>query len=199
MKATGRRPMQPSASKIGCWTVLFAITVAVPGCGGKTQQDGSSSTSGRNSVDAAGGVSSSFGGRPATGTAVDAGGVTFQSGGSGGDIPINTDVSITGGRTSQAGSAGVGQEGSCDGAALTIAIINGAVGGLGNCTYLPANDGSGQVGRLRGAVVLDGEGRVVDNTGLTGASKQAWLDALANQRWSCYAGQTLQYLCSVAP
>jgi hypothetical protein len=49
--------------------------------------------------------------------------------------------------------------------------------------------------QLHGAVVIDDEGRVVDNTGVTGAAKQGWLRELAGQRWLCLAGTTLGYSC----
>jgi hypothetical protein len=51
-----------------------------------------------------------------------------------------------------------------------------------------------------GQIVLDSTGRVVDNTGTTyqsTSSKQAWLDSLANDRWTCLAGQTIPYQCAV--
>jgi hypothetical protein len=52
-----------------------------------------------------------------------------------------------------------------------------------------------RLGSLRGAVVLDDEGRVVDVTGLTDERKKRWLDDLADQRWPCLAGQTIGYAC----
>jgi hypothetical protein len=50
---------------------------------------------------------------------------------------------------------------------------------------------------IRGAIVIDDDGRVIDNTGLEGDAKQSWLDKLANQRWLCLAGQTIGYECKV--
>jgi hypothetical protein len=49
-----------------------------------------------------------------------------------------------------------------------------------------------------GEVTLDGEGRVVDNTRLSAAKKQNWLDGLANDRWPCLADRTLSYTCASA-
>jgi hypothetical protein len=54
------------------------------------------------------------------------------------------------------------------------------------------------------AVVIDCEGRAVellhlpDNTRLlTGDARQAWLDSLANDRWPCFAGQSVQFGCVI--
>jgi hypothetical protein len=92
------------------------------------------------------------------------------------------------------GGAG-GEGGGCDPATLWRAI--GAPGGFLVCRAAPPNlDPTQKPGPGRGAVVLDADGRVIDNTGLDGATKQAWLDELAAQRWPCLAGQTLGYACS---
>jgi hypothetical protein len=63
---------------------------------------------------------------------------------------------------------------------------------LGDC-WLSSRDGS----QPWGYIVVDNDGRVVDNTGIPATSRQAWLDKLADQRWPCLAGQTIQYSCSV--
>jgi hypothetical protein len=55
------------------------------------------------------------------------------------------------------------------------------------------------VPRTAGYVVLDGDGRVVDNTSLSGEGKQMWLDGLSTMRWPCLAGQTLQFTCFECP
>jgi hypothetical protein len=54
------------------------------------------------------------------------------------------------------------------------------------------------------AVVIDCEGRVVElltlpdlTPLLSGAERQAWLDSLANDRWPCFAGQSVQIMCWV--
>lgn len=54
------------------------------------------------------------------------------------------------------------------------------------------------------AVVIDCEGRAIellhlpDNTPLlTGDVRQAWLDSLANDRWPCFAGQSVQFGCVI--
>jgi len=52
-----------------------------------------------------------------------------------------------------------------------------------------------EVNRFNGAVVFDDEGRLIDNTGLTGSEKQSWLDQFAGERWVCLAGNTIGYRC----
>jgi radical SAM superfamily enzyme YgiQ (UPF0313 family) len=54
------------------------------------------------------------------------------------------------------------------------------------------------------AVVIDCDGKAVellrlpDQTPLfTGTERQAWLDSLANDRWPCFAGQSVQFSCIV--
>jgi hypothetical protein len=48
-----------------------------------------------------------------------------------------------------------------------------------------------------GYVVLDGEGRVIDNTifGSADSRRQAWLDSLADYRWPCLAGERIPFAC----
>jgi hypothetical protein len=75
---------------------------------------------------------------------------------------------------------------------LWDAVTRGAVG-AGNCyPFSPAG-----YTPLMGEIVFDSEGRVVDNTGIPSDTKQTWLDKLADQRWPCLAGQTIQYSCTV--
>lgn len=54
------------------------------------------------------------------------------------------------------------------------------------------------------AVVIDCDGRAIEllslpdqTPWLSGAERQAWLDSLANDRWPCYAGQSVQFTCMV--
>ena len=54
------------------------------------------------------------------------------------------------------------------------------------------------------AVVIDCDGRVIELLKLpeqtplfSGAERQAWLDSLANDRWPCFAGQSVQFSCMV--
>jgi hypothetical protein len=55
-----------------------------------------------------------------------------------------------------------------------------------------------------GPVVLDCDGRAIELLSLpsqtrlfTGDARQAWLDSLANDRWPCFAGQSVQFTCMV--
>ena len=54
------------------------------------------------------------------------------------------------------------------------------------------------------AVVIDCDGRAIellslpDQTPLfSGDARQAWLDAMANDRWPCFAGQSVQFTCMI--
>jgi len=54
------------------------------------------------------------------------------------------------------------------------------------------------------AVEIDCDGRVVDllypsdrTPVLSGDARQAWLDSLANDRWVCFAGQSVQFTCMI--
>jgi hypothetical protein len=56
------------------------------------------------------------------------------------------------------------------------------------------------------AVVIDCEGRAVEilrlpeqTPLLKGDARQAWLDSLANDRWPCFAGQSVQFMCTFIP
>jgi len=47
-----------------------------------------------------------------------------------------------------------------------------------------------------GAVTLDATGAVVANTGpVLESTEGAWIDEMADQRWPCLAGQTIEYCC----
>jgi hypothetical protein len=95
----------------------------------------------------------------------------------------------SGGASADAGST-------CDVDALWTAIT---VQVIGECHEASAMLGPEErLSRRRGAVVIDDEGRAIDNTGLTGDTKQEWLDRLAGQRWPCLAGQSIGYQCTVA-
>jgi hypothetical protein len=96
-----------------------------------------------------------------------------------------------------AGAAGANPDGDCEGEAwlsLWDAITTASVG-RGQCFIQDPPPMGEMVDRRHGAVVIDGDGRVIDNTGLTGIEKQPWLDALADRRWPCFAGRTIGYRC----
>ncbi len=163
------------------WLMLGVLAVC---CGGESK---SRSSAGDGKATATGGTSSSSGGAPAGDAPA-------------GDAPAGDAPAGDG----QAGSACVctivfsgagGKDGDCDPATLWRAL--GTAGGFLVCREAsPHLDPTEKPGPGRGAVVLDADGRVIDNTGLEGAAKQAWLDDLAAQRWPCLAGETLGYSCS---
>jgi hypothetical protein len=93
-----------------------------------------------------------------------------------------------------AGAGGSDATNTCNLDVLWTAIDSGSVGRV-QCTIQDPPYTGEAVNPLDGAVVFDHEGRVIDNTGLTGEDKQYWLDDLANERWLCLADQTIGYKC----
>ena len=93
------------------------------------------------------------------------------------------------------GAQNVSQDASCDVATLEAAV-NRVMNGACSARVSSSNPNY--------AVVIDCEGRVVElltlpnqTPLLSGAERQAWLDSLANDRWPCFAGQSVQILCRV--
>jgi hypothetical protein len=76
---------------------------------------------------------------------------------------------------------------------VTLSVSH-AVGGY--CMgYRPSPDGGFDIG---GYIVLDSEGRVVENTAFGAAEvqrKQSWLDYMSGYRWPCLAGETIPFTC----
>ncbi len=98
-----------------------------------------------------------------------------------------------------AGDHSVGGGDTCDDSTLWLEINEGSVGGLGECHAASATLAPDEhLGPTRGVVVIDADGRVVDNTGLTGSRKNDWLAQLMDQRWICLAGQSIGYKCTIA-
>ena len=125
-------------------------------------------------------VPGGFGGTGGLGS----GGGSVLQGGSGGNWNDGS-ASDSGGQSLVDGSCG-------DRMNLLLDTIWNTPTGRGVGCELTTKDGGGYSGQ----VVLDQEGRVIDNTGIDdAASRQAWLDSIADQRWPCLAGQVLQYLC----
>jgi hypothetical protein len=90
---------------------------------------------------------------------------------------------------------------SCDVNALTSAVSGAAGGATGWPCQASAPSYPGQPTY---AVVIDCDGRAIElltlpnqTPLLTGDARQAWLDSLANDRWPCYAGQSVQFTCMV--
>ena len=174
---------------------LAAATLLIC-CGGKslTTQTSDGGGLGGSKSSAVGGSSS---GSPAAGgTSLATGGAAYDGG--------NLITVSAGGATNEygcpvpeAGAAGAEDE-SCGGdAVLFKAIVDGATGGLGACEFVAPPGPDQKVDLLHGAVIIDGTGRVVDNTGLTGGNKPRWFDQLCNRRWPCLAGMTLYYSCTI--
>jgi anaerobic magnesium-protoporphyrin IX monomethyl ester cyclase len=88
-------------------------------------------------------------------------------------------------------------DGLCDVTGLEQAVKRGTSSmSCSQYSWLPSGEGY--------AVVIDCEGRVVELLSpyqrtplLTGAARQAWLDSLANDRWPCFAGQSVQFTCMI--
>jgi hypothetical protein len=76
------------------------------------------------------------------------------------------------------------------------AIVVIAVG-IGHCDVKDPPASGGAVDRLHASVVVDHEGRIVDNTGVTPDEVQDWLETVVrDQRWPCLADQTIGYQCT---
>jgi hypothetical protein len=89
----------------------------------------------------------------------------------------------------------------CDPQSIWQAVSAGLPVTEGGC-YLTPTDSAGKfIGNnyIWGNIVIDSEGRVMDNTGyyLSAEQRQSWLDSVANDRWPCLAGQTLAYSCFI--
>jgi hypothetical protein len=84
---------------------------------------------------------------------------------------------------------------SCDVYALMDAVSRATSWG---CQAIPSTSDSAY------AVVIDCDGRAIELLSLpgqtpllSGDARQAWLDSLANDRWACFAGQSVQFTCMV--
>jgi hypothetical protein len=175
-----------------------AATLLLFSCGGKSVETPASTAGSGSEPMGDGGSAASSGGAP---SASGASGRTEPA--VGGD-PNDVGPYITieaGGKIGAAGAADLGAGAptmACESRLLMKAIVRGSVGGFGTCQFAPPPGDGEKLDRARGAVVLDREGRVIDNTGLNPTAKQAWLEELMDQRWPCLAGQTLGYTCRPA-
>ena len=173
------------------WQLVLLVGAMAFGCGADTIGDsepavgaGGSSTGGTDSAGASAGTSDAG----AAGTA-DSGGASTT----GGQAPTGGGTP-SGGQSAEAG--GAGGEDECDTGLLweTVTRNNGVIGACfpWNCGY------SGYL--LPGAIRFDAEGRVTDVTGLYPEewATDEWQQFIADNRWPCYANQTLAYCCQVA-
>ncbi|HEX7507581.1 MAG TPA: hypothetical protein VF550_12460 [Polyangia bacterium] len=143
-------------------------------------------------VGAGGSSSGTGGGIQGDGGALGTGGASTRSGGAGGAGGAGGIVPSQGGQTG--GRPDGAEAGSVDAACETNALwraITTRPNPFTSC--YPTPDGG-----VGSDVVLDSEGRVVENTGLSGAERQNWLDNLSSQLWLCLAGRTLHYSCFTA-
>jgi hypothetical protein len=177
-----QRGMPQSIPRATSRWLLVVILPLCSYCRGKTAGGGDAADS---STAALGGASS-----VAAGTTSNAGGNAITS-------TTVTDGAIVP-NTSAGSQAGAGGDlgDTCDVTALWTAIV-GQTGGVTACWEAsPMLEPGEELGPLRGAVVIDDEGRVVDLTGRTGERKQQFLDKVADKRWPCLAGQTIGYECA---
>jgi hypothetical protein len=120
--------------------------------------------------------------------------VTPQGGSAGGRGTGGTG-GATGGAASQGGNAGPAQDGGGDDGGTAAppdaqcdwAPIGEALCGTGPCQPEPAGP--------EGTITFDSEGRVIEIIGVGSVSYQGLVYALANDRFPCMAGQTIQYGC----
>jgi hypothetical protein len=156
---------------------ILAIAVVVA-CGGAGMR-----ATGRDAGQGGGGVSSG-----GAGGVVDTGGMAMDVQGSapaqGGSLGSDLDATVV--------------DSSCDQSKLWDEIVESA-NLMFHAVYCgeipdPRPDGGIYDG---GYVVFDGDGRVIDNTvfGDSESIKQAWLDSLADYRWSCLAGKRIPFAC----
>jgi len=152
--------------------------------------------------DAKAGSGGAFVLRLGTGGISSGGGGGLASGGGGGSGGSGGDALSRGGSDGHADDAGVSS--SVDALCLDIGddswndlwdqIERGAAA-FGFCWQ--TTDG-GRIGSRQGKLVFDGEGRIVENTGIGDrARRQAWLASLSCTRWPSLAGQELAYVCFV--
>jgi hypothetical protein len=182
MNGRKRTNCNEASSKRGRRRLSFAVAVVLAGCGGL----------GSMHVTTDGAPSNRGGGGGAGGGLSGSGGSSWGG-----------NTSSSGGARSEGGLIGPGNLGSvndsgtsadyhsCDFGALWLAI-EGGVGAIGPCD-LALDAGTGTYG---GDVAFDSDGSVIANTGISNPTDlQAWLASLANERWTCLAGQTISYLC----
>jgi hypothetical protein len=173
---------------------IFSIAVLVASCGGTGMR-----ATGRDSGQGSGGVSSSGAGGIAGTGGITIGGVLSQDGApsqggsSGPDFAaavIDTVIEICGCTFSSVSS--------CDQSKLWDEVVSSVnlISYAAYCNEIPDPGPDGSIAD-GGYVVLDGEGRVIDNTifGSSDSMKQAWLDSLADYRWPCLASERIPFDC----
>jgi hypothetical protein len=157
----------------GTRAALLSLVTLLVGCGGETgDSDGSKSpTSGGGvAIDGGSGGSYSTGGNHNTGGT----GAVLRETGDATDEP---------------------EDNECKDTALYNAIRRVATGGGSGCVIWLEKPPEGfdlTSYRIRGAIVLDSEGRIVE---VVGSGYLGYLDSYASESWPCYANQTIEYAC----
>ncbi len=183
-----REAVPPALPRTGSWHVLLAVGVVLTGCGARGLQSTGGDAAQAGGAGAGGALSSGTAGLggtrdiiPSTGRGT--GGVTAQAG------------AADSGVAAQGGSDGGGQDSVCDMAALQFALQDAAIpSGLGMCIMDTDPSLSSTLGQPWGVIIIDGDGRLVVATG----PAQKLVYTLADQRWTCVAGSTFLYWCSIA-
>ena len=125
-------------------------------------------------------------------TSSDSGGRYGDSGGGGvggtGETGQSGGSSAAGGQGAEGGVAGGGDD--CNEFWLWYTV--GDVVGMAECG--PSAELCSR-STPWGVVVFDSEGRGVEITGLEPARVEEWLQEVADERWPCVAGQTVEYCC----
>lgn len=183
MNLLNRKTMHPALSRARSWHVAFAASVAITACGGKTRQDGNPQEPSTGEVAALGGAGALSSGTQSDG-ANGSGGA--QSGGANGSGGVTAQ---TGGATGDAGSGNGPAH--CDLTDLLDAVRWSAVGNSPDYCFV-SEDPAAIPTQPWGAIILDGDGRVVTATG----GAQFIVGKLTNERWPCYAGTTFLYWCT---
>lgn len=179
------------------WRLVLAVTATSYACGGRSASHGAPEVSGTGGTPGAAGVTGSTSGE--TGAA----GANSGRGGAGavaseGGVGAVIEASGRGGAGGMESGAGGDAGDTCNLGAFWAAIAL-PLAPLGMCGEASPMLAPGEtLSKRRGAVVIDAEGRAVDNTGLKQEDeKQEWLEQVSDQRWLCLAGQTIGYKCYV--
>ncbi len=135
-----------------------------------------------------------------SGATLPTGGVTSQGGAGeqGGAVLIGGTVGLADAAT-LASDAGTAWDDACDLSAIwsLLWVRDNAQGSLVLTSCGP--DNGSPFGGMRGQLVFDGNGQIVEDTNYFaapgGPGKSEWLAQVAGYRWPCLAGSSLVYTC----
>lgn len=184
MRTSHLHAKQPVLSVRSGWAFLVVLAFVLTVCGGSTRETSHSGSGGDPAAIEAG-----------LGGGAGSGGSTVHNPNSGGSsilVPIGS-VGGSTGTLFYGPTADASEDATCDDHG---ALRKAANRGTGPLCDIPGDAGASErCSNMEGTIVFDSEGRAIDNTGINDAGKQAWLDGLANQRWTCLASQTIRYCC----